>query len=73
MKNIKIIALVIVFTAVTSFVGYSYAGSTVVTTKGTFKCDNACVVAEDGSVTDNGGGNVWKLIKPDVPEAPKET
>ncbi|SET17937.1 hypothetical protein [Thalassotalea agarivorans] len=44
--------------------------STVITSKGTFRCENACVVDENGNVTDNAGGKVWKLV---VPEAPKDT
>ena len=67
MKN-KIIILTITVFAILSFA--ILAESTVITTTGTYKCANACVVDENGNVTDNEGGTVWKMV---VPEAPKET
>jgi hypothetical protein len=39
-----------------------YAESTLVTSKGTFKCANACVVDNSGNVSDSAGGHVWKLM-----------
>ena len=40
----------------------SSAESTVTTPKGTFKCDNTCVVDSEGNVTDCCGGSVWKKL-----------
>lgn len=59
--NIKnaIIALVTLGAALSFSI---MAESTVVTKKGTFKCPNACVVGDDGSVTDSEGGVVWKKV-----------
>ncbi|QUN05357.1 hypothetical protein KDN34_14315 [Shewanella yunxiaonensis] len=64
----KIVTLSFLFVA--AFAGYSYAESTVTTIKGTFRCETACVVTADGSVTDAAGGTVWKKV---APQAPKET
>ena len=36
------------------------ADSIVVTPKGTYKCDNVCVVDSHGNVTDCCGGSVWR-------------
>ena len=46
------------FLLIAAFAGYSYAESTVTTIKGTFRCETACVVTADGSVTDAAGGTV---------------
>jgi len=46
-----------------AFAFYTGAASTVTTPKGTFKCDNACVVDGDGNVSDSAGGHVWKLME----------
>ena len=39
------------------------ADSVVTTPKGTFRCDNACVVDEFGNVSDCCGGEVWKKVE----------
>jgi len=48
----------------------TFAESTVTTPKGTFKCDNTCVVDEDGNVSDCCGGHVWKRQAPVAPKDP---
>jgi len=60
MKLVKLIGGLLALGALTLSLNV-LAESTVVTSKGTFRCDSACVVADDGSVTDSEGGNVWKL------------
>ena len=69
MNKIKIVLFgLICASTVLSFT--LFAESTAVTSKGTFRCPNACVVDENGGVTDSQGEPVWKMI---VPEAPKTT
>jgi hypothetical protein len=46
----------------------SNADSTVTTSQGTFKCDNTCVVDDEGGVTDCCGGSVWKKMEDTFPE-----
>ncbi len=67
-KNITPIALSLTALFFVSFSYFVSAESTVVTTTGTYRCDNACVVDGSGGVTDSSGGRVWKMV---VPEAPR--
>ncbi|WP_440054778.1 hypothetical protein ACSLBF_00990 [Pseudoalteromonas sp. T1lg65] len=68
--SLKIFALITLASATFLSVA-TYAESTVVTSGGTYRCTNACVVDRNGGVTDSAGGHVWKLVQPvNVPKKP---
>lgn len=71
MKAIMGFIAATILTAATLLVSLEvYAESTVVTSKGTFKCANACVVDNSGNVRDSAGGHVWQLVSGDQMEQP---
>lgn len=66
MNKLRLFLTITMISGACSYAGFTLAESTVVTSQGTFKCDNACVVDSSGNVTDSAGGHVWKKQVPTI-------